>query len=392
MEPPLPITSTGDTIDSSTTTSDESSPKLRLMCSYGGHIVPRPHDKSLCYVGGDTRIVVVDRCTTLMSLVSRLSDLLLDGKPFALKYQLPSEDLDSLITVSTDEDLENMIDEYDRILRPGRLRIFLFGGSAKGAGSVVEAAKNGDWFVEALNGGLGAGMSGIGLRRGFSDPNSVNCLLGLEEKVIVESDQGKSRENGNGNSYQDVHSVPDSPMIDTTSSFGSTSSSPSNANVAPARVSGDDGGGGGEVRVSDQRIVGIEDQFSELRVGVDVQVKQDDDLVVMPAPVNAASVGARSEEYVNRVVSDDERSDQGVPMVYRKAAVAQNVQVMVSSQSQPKIAGGGGSDLPSPDSVARKPFLFLRFDCLLASFDALLVEFGCYGNHSVAVLDENSLI
>ncbi|MEJ1538787.1 hypothetical protein, partial [Escherichia coli] len=29
--------------------------KLRLMCSYGGHIFPRPHDKTLCYVGGDTR-------------------------------------------------------------------------------------------------------------------------------------------------------------------------------------------------------------------------------------------------------------------------------------------------------------------------------------------------
>ncbi|KAL0463535.1 UNVERIFIED_CONTAM: hypothetical protein Slati_0241100 [Sesamum latifolium] len=25
--------------------------KAPLMCSYGGHIVPRPHDKTLCYVG-----------------------------------------------------------------------------------------------------------------------------------------------------------------------------------------------------------------------------------------------------------------------------------------------------------------------------------------------------
>nr|DAD27161.1 TPA_asm: hypothetical protein HUJ06_028629 [Nelumbo nucifera] len=30
------------------------------MCTYGGHIVPRPHDKSLCYLGGDTVIVAVD--------------------------------------------------------------------------------------------------------------------------------------------------------------------------------------------------------------------------------------------------------------------------------------------------------------------------------------------
>ncbi|KAK7255410.1 hypothetical protein RIF29_28819 [Crotalaria pallida] len=47
--------------------------KLRLMCSYGGHIVPRPHDKSLYYVGGDTRIVVVDRTTSLADLSTRLS-------------------------------------------------------------------------------------------------------------------------------------------------------------------------------------------------------------------------------------------------------------------------------------------------------------------------------
>ncbi|KAL0462314.1 UNVERIFIED_CONTAM: hypothetical protein Slati_0119000 [Sesamum latifolium] len=87
--------------------------KLRLMCSYGGHIIPRPHDKSLCYVGGDTRIVVVDRHSSLAELHSRLSHILLNGRHFSLKYQLPNEDLDSLISLSTDEDLENMmIEEY----------------------------------------------------------------------------------------------------------------------------------------------------------------------------------------------------------------------------------------------------------------------------------------
>ncbi|GAB2298005.1 hypothetical protein Dimus_032085 [Dionaea muscipula] len=29
--------------------------KLRLLCSYGGHIAPHPHGKALCYVGGETR-------------------------------------------------------------------------------------------------------------------------------------------------------------------------------------------------------------------------------------------------------------------------------------------------------------------------------------------------
>ncbi|KAJ0104780.1 hypothetical protein Patl1_19210 [Pistacia atlantica] len=84
--------------------------KLRLMCSYGGHIIPRPHDKSLCYVGGDTRLVVVDRHSSLSSLCTRLSRSLLHGRSFTMKYQLPNEDLDSLVSITTEEDLENMIE------------------------------------------------------------------------------------------------------------------------------------------------------------------------------------------------------------------------------------------------------------------------------------------
>ncbi|EYU23789.1 hypothetical protein MIMGU_mgv11b017629mg [Erythranthe guttata] len=72
--------------------------KLRLMCSYGGHIIPRPHEKSLCYEGGDTRIVVVERHSSLAELHSRLSYTLLNGRHFTLKYQFPTEDLDSLIS------------------------------------------------------------------------------------------------------------------------------------------------------------------------------------------------------------------------------------------------------------------------------------------------------
>ncbi|KAJ4832594.1 hypothetical protein Tsubulata_023325 [Turnera subulata] len=89
--------------------------KLRLMCSYDGHIIPRPHDKSLTYVGGETRMVAIDRHSSLPSLTSRLSRTLLNGRPFTLKYQLPDEELYSLISVTTDEDLENMIEEYDWI-------------------------------------------------------------------------------------------------------------------------------------------------------------------------------------------------------------------------------------------------------------------------------------
>ena len=259
------------------------------MCSYGGHIVPRPHDKSLCYVGGDTRIVVVDRHSTLSSLSSRLSNTLLNSRPFILKYQLPSEDLDSLISVTTDEDLENMIDEYDRTNsnngpKPSRLRLFLFPlkpESSQSIGPILEnSAKSEDWFLNALNGAAAAAAAGL-LNRGFSDSASVNCLLGLDYNDSSDGLNNESNSNNNSNAdlvvggggrdgegsnkgvvKQDVHSVPDSPMLETTSSFGSTSSSPSLANLPPIRVHVEDGGG-----VRDQKVVGIEDQLAQMTVG-----------------------------------------------------------------------------------------------------------------------------
>lgn len=53
--------------------------RVRFMCSFGGKILPRPHDNQLRYVGGDTRIVAVQRATTFSSLLSKLSKL--SGKP-----------------------------------------------------------------------------------------------------------------------------------------------------------------------------------------------------------------------------------------------------------------------------------------------------------------------
>ncbi|CAH1431350.1 unnamed protein product [Lactuca virosa] len=141
--------------------------KLRLMCSSGGHIVPRPHDKTLCYVGGETRMVVVDRHTTLLDLTNRLSKTLLRSSSastptpiastsFTLKYQLPSEDLDSLISVTTDEDLENMIEEYERLnsssagSKSSRLRLFLFPTKLESVSSITSflenTTKSEDWF------------------------------------------------------------------------------------------------------------------------------------------------------------------------------------------------------------------------------------------------------
>ena len=50
-------------------------PRVRFMCSFGGKILPRPHDNQLRYVGGDTRIVAVHRSTTFSTLITKLSKL-----------------------------------------------------------------------------------------------------------------------------------------------------------------------------------------------------------------------------------------------------------------------------------------------------------------------------
>ncbi|CAN4122428.1 unnamed protein product [Withania somnifera] len=125
---------------------------VKFMCSYGGKIHPRPHDNQLAYVGGETKILSVDRNTGFSTLVTKLSSL--SDCDVCFKYQLPGEDLDALISVTNDEDLEHMMLEYDRIYRgsakPARLRLFLFPLTTP-ATSTSDSKPESQWFVDALN-------------------------------------------------------------------------------------------------------------------------------------------------------------------------------------------------------------------------------------------------
>ncbi|XP_024521903.1 uncharacterized protein LOC112343139 [Selaginella moellendorffii] len=106
--------------------------RVKMMCSYGGRILPRPHDNQLRYMGGETRILVVKKEIAYKDLMAKLSHLA--GKSFLLKYQLPNEDLDALVSVTSDEDVKNMMDEFDKMVSRDRssdgaavkLRVFLF--------------------------------------------------------------------------------------------------------------------------------------------------------------------------------------------------------------------------------------------------------------------------
>ncbi|KAL2896272.1 hypothetical protein RDABS01_038056 [Bienertia sinuspersici] len=186
MEPPLPLPPppsphTAVRMDSAQTPTS----KLRLMVSYGGHILPRPHDKTLFYAGGDTRIISISRkpsSLSFSSLFSHLSKSLLNGSHnFSLKYQLPNHDLDSLISISSDEDLFNMIDEYDR-LSNSRIRFFLF--------------KTNDDVIAVNNNNSSSGDNNVN-KRGVV----VDCG-GVEEDLVVDKTKVAGSNAGGGDNYK----------------------------------------------------------------------------------------------------------------------------------------------------------------------------------------------
>ncbi|KAG2637625.1 hypothetical protein PVAP13_2NG529600 [Panicum virgatum] len=173
--------------------------QVRLMCSFGGRILPRPGDRQLRYVGGETRIVSFPRAAasfaTLVAALAKVAPALFaPGVPRpSLKYQLPQDDLDSLISVSSDDDVDHLMDELDRLhdeaavaARPLRLRVFLFAPAPDAAfgsilsGTAGDAASTDQWFVDALN-----APAPHPIERGRSEASSIisevpDYLFGLD--------------------------------------------------------------------------------------------------------------------------------------------------------------------------------------------------------------------
>ena len=103
-----------------------------------------------------------------------------------LKYQLPGEDLDALISVTNDEDLEHMMLEYDRLCRPSnkqaRLRLFLFPLTPLASTSFGsnETKSERQWFVDALNSVQIQPLEGSSLQAAASETNP-DFLFGLDK-------------------------------------------------------------------------------------------------------------------------------------------------------------------------------------------------------------------
>ncbi|XP_010519536.1 PREDICTED: uncharacterized protein LOC104798966 [Tarenaya hassleriana] len=95
---------------------------IKFLCSYGGKILPRSIDGRLRYVGGLTRVISVDRSISFPELMVKLGEFC--GYSVDLKCQLPNGDLETLISIKSDDDLANIIEEYNRVFG-GKIRAIL---------------------------------------------------------------------------------------------------------------------------------------------------------------------------------------------------------------------------------------------------------------------------
>ncbi|PIN12226.1 Tyrosine kinase [Handroanthus impetiginosus] len=161
--------------------SDSSALKLKILCSFGGRILPRPSDAKLRYVGGETRIIRISKDITWQELWEKTTAIY--DETHTIKYQLPGEDLDALVSVSSDEDLLNMMEECN-VLEVGegskKLRMFLFSLGDLEDAHFSLTNTDGDSeikYVVAVNGMDAASRKGSTLRGlASSSGNNLNEL------------------------------------------------------------------------------------------------------------------------------------------------------------------------------------------------------------------------
>ncbi|KAL6647639.1 hypothetical protein ACP70R_015076 [Stipagrostis hirtigluma subsp. patula] len=98
---------------------------IKFFCNFGGTFLPRPSDGELRYVGGERHLVQINRDVTWYELTCKTTKLI--RRTHMIKYHLPGEQLNMLISITSDDDLRNMIHEC--IVLQGnkeRLTMYLF--------------------------------------------------------------------------------------------------------------------------------------------------------------------------------------------------------------------------------------------------------------------------
>lgn len=172
--------------------------RVKFLCSFGGRIFPRPSDGVLRYVGGHTRIISVKRDVTFSELMHKMMDAY--RQHVVIKYQLPDEDLDALVSVSCPDDLDNMMEEYDKLVErspdgSAKLRVFLFSASdldPSGTIRMGDLNNSGHRYVDAVNGIMDGGICSLSRKESINSATSTqnSDLSGTEAVDSMGHSQG----------------------------------------------------------------------------------------------------------------------------------------------------------------------------------------------------------
>ncbi|XP_027368865.1 uncharacterized protein LOC113874850 [Abrus precatorius] len=108
---------------------DNNNNTLKFLYSYGGMIRPRSPDGKLRYTGGHTRVLALHPPTPFSELKAKLCELG-GSSSITIKCPLPDGELDTLVSITNDEDLANIIEEYDRasssLQKQLKIKVILF--------------------------------------------------------------------------------------------------------------------------------------------------------------------------------------------------------------------------------------------------------------------------
>ncbi|TKW35797.2 hypothetical protein SEVIR_2G400400v4 [Setaria viridis] len=85
------------------------STRMKFLCNFGGRFLPRPIDGKLRYVGGEKHLIQISRGVSWQGLICKTTKLI--RQAHIVKYHLPGEQVNVLISVASNDDVHHMIDE-----------------------------------------------------------------------------------------------------------------------------------------------------------------------------------------------------------------------------------------------------------------------------------------
>ncbi|KAL9684546.1 hypothetical protein QQ045_021987 [Rhodiola kirilowii] len=171
--------------------------KIKFLCSFGGKILPRPGSGVLRYVGGHTRLIDFKGNINFNNVRKKMVETC--GQPVTIKYQLPGEDLDALVSIACQEDFDIMMEEYDRVIKSlpdgsARLQLYLFPISDADSSGLVTFSgfyDNGQKYFEAINGildeagGLDTRIEGLNSAASVQNPDSGGTKALITQARLV---------------------------------------------------------------------------------------------------------------------------------------------------------------------------------------------------------------